>query len=202
MSVSLGKYRLNGSYFKIYLKIILLLLLINFEIQASAFSQDDERITPVIQLRFSVEDSVKYITAQVNEYINDTLGDPISELDLYFFVQRTFSRLPIGDYFNTTDENGEVRIEFPYDLPGDSDGNVVIIASIEEDDRFEGVEVSKTASFGVPADIDRQEYKRSLAAAGANAPISLLILVNGLILVVWGIIIYIFTQIYRIHRAE
>ena len=197
-----GKNLFNGSYINIYTKLILLLLLVNFELQAIAFKQDDERITPLIQLRFSEEDSVKYITAQVNDYANDTIGDPIPELDLYFFVQRTFSRLPIGDYFNTTDENGEVRIEFPYDLTGDSAGNVIIIASIEEDDRFEGTEVSKTVSFGIPVDYDQHENKRTLAAAGANAPINLLILVNGIILAVWCVIIYIFTQIYKIRRAE
>ena len=192
----------NGSYINSYTKMILLLFLVNFELQASTFRQDDERITPLIQLRFSEEDSVKYITAQVNEYANDTIGDPISELDLYFFVQRTFSQLPIGDYFNTTNENGEVRIEFPYDLSGDSAGNVIIIASIEEDDRFVGAEVSKIASFGIPVDYEIHGNRRTLAAAGANAPISLLLLVNGIILAVWGIIIYIFTQIYRIRRAE
>ncbi len=202
MSVSFKKYRLEGSQVKIHIKIILLLFLVNLEGQANAFGQDDERITPAIQLSFSVEDSVKYITAQVKEYINDTIGAPIPDLDLYLYVQRTFSRLPIGDYFNTTDEHGEVKIEFPFDLPGDSAGNVVIIASVEEDDRFEGVEVSETVSLGIPAAVHLHESKRSLAAAGANAPISLLILVNATILVVWGIIIYIFTQIYRIRRAE
>jgi hypothetical protein len=197
-----GKKLFNGSYIDIFTKLILLLFLVNFELQAIAFRQYDERITPFIQLRFSEEDSVKYITAQVNEFANDTIGDPISELDVYFFVQRTFSQLPIGDYFNTTDENGEVRIEFPYDLTGDSAGNVIIIAKIEEDDRFEGVELSKTASFGIPVDYEQHENKRTLVAAGANAPISLLILVNGIILAVWGILIYIFIQIYRIRRAE
>ena len=197
-----AKNHLNGSFIKICIKLILSLFLVYFELQASAFRQDDKRITPVIQLRFSEEDSIKYITAQVNEYSSDSLGKPIAELDLYFFVQRTFSQLPIGDYFNTTNENGEVRIEFPYDLSGDSAGNVTIIASIEEDDRFEGTEVSKVASFGIPVDYDIHGNRRTLAAAGANAPISLLILVNGIILAVWGIIIYIFTQIYRIRRAE
>jgi hypothetical protein len=100
------------------------------------------------------------------------------------------------------DENGVVRIEFPSDLPGDSAGNVVIIASVEEDDSYKGVEVSDKVRFGVPSGIDNRENKRSLAAAGANAPISLLILVNGIILVVWGMIIYIFTEIFRIRRAE
>ena len=197
-----AKNHLNGSFIKICIKLILSLFLVYFELQASAFRQDDERITPVIQLRFSEEDSIKYITAQVNEYSSDSSGKPIAELDLYFFVQRTFSQLPIGDYFNTTNENGEVRIEYPNDLPGDSAGNVIIIARIEEDDRFDGVEVSKIASFGIPFYIDHRANKRSLTAASANAPISLLILVNGIILVVWGIIIYIFTQIYRIRRVE
>lgn len=195
------KNRFHGSYIRICIKMLLLLLIMSFELQAIGFTQDSERITPVIQLRFSEEDSIKYITAQVNEYSSDSAGKPIAELDLYFFVQRTFSQLPIGEYFNTTDENGEVRIEFPYDLPGDSAGNVIIIAIIEEDDRFEGAELSKIVSFGVPAEIDQQANKRTLAAAGANAPISLLILVNGIILMVWGVIIYIFTQIYKISRV-
>ena len=202
MKTNWVKNRLNGSYFKICIKLILSLLLVTCELQAYAFRQEGERITPVIQLQFSEEDSIKYISAQVNEYSSDSIGKPIAELDLYFFVQRTFSQLPIGDYFNTTDENGEVRIEFPNDLRGDSAGNVIIIAMIEEDDMFEGVEVSKIASFGIPVYTDPRENKRSLVSASANAPISLLLLVNGIILVVWGIIIYIFTQIYRIRRVE
>ena len=202
MKMNWGKNCLNGSFIKLCFILILSLYFVFIELQASAFIQDDERITPVIQLEFSVEDSIKYITAQVNEYNLDSIGKPIGELDLYFFVQRTFSELPIGDYFNTTNENGEVRIEFPNDLRGDSAGNVTIIARIEEDDMFEGVEVSKTASFGIPVTIDHRANKRSLTAAGANAPISLLLLVNGIILAVWGIIIYIFTQIFRIRRAE
>jgi hypothetical protein len=201
MQKRLNKYSLTGSSFPVCKGIFLLFFLVNLANQAGAFFQEDEQITPVIQLRFSVEDSVKYVTAQVNEKLHDSIGAPIPEVDLYLYVQRTFSRLPIGDYFNTTDETGQVTVEFPNDLPGDTAGNVTIIASIEEDDRLEAAEVSKVANFAVPADIDPHENKRSLAAAGANAPISLLLLVNGLILVVWGIIVYIFTQIIKIRRA-
>jgi hypothetical protein len=180
---------------------ILLLILGNPVYQADASGQEEQRIRPIIQLSFSVEDSIKYLTAQVNEYAKDSIGAPIEDLDLYLYVQRTFSRLPIGDYFNTTDENGRVKIEFPHDLPGDTAGNVVVIASIEEDENIEAAERSKVAGFGIPANIDPAENKRSLAAASAYAPISLLILVNGFILVVWGIIVYIFLQIFRIRRA-
>ena len=103
MKMNCVKNRLNGSYIKICIKLILLLLLVIFELQAYAFRQEDERITPVIQLQFSEEDSIKYITAKVNDYSSDSMGKPIAELDIYIFVQRTFSQLPIGDYFNTTD---------------------------------------------------------------------------------------------------
>ncbi len=116
MKMNRLKNHLDRSSIKIGIGMILLFILMNFELQAISFIQDDERITPVIQLEFSVEDSLKYITAQVNEYNLDSIGKSIGELDIYFYVQRTFSQLPIGDYFNTTDENGEVRIEFPYDL--------------------------------------------------------------------------------------
>jgi hypothetical protein len=201
MQKRLNKNRLHGPSLAIRYRIITMLLLTGMAVQASAFFQDDERITPAIQLRFSVKDSVKYVTAQVNESLHDSIGAPIPNVDLYLYVQRTFSRLPIGEYFNTTDETGQVTVEFPNDLPGDTAGNVTIIASLEEDDNFKAAEVSKVANFAVPADIDPHENKRSLAAAGANAPISLLLLVNGLILVVWGILVYIFTQIFKIRRA-
>jgi hypothetical protein len=52
----------DGSSIKIAIGMILLFILANFELQATAFKQDGERITPVIQLGFSEEDSIKYIT--------------------------------------------------------------------------------------------------------------------------------------------
>jgi hypothetical protein len=156
--------------------------------------------TAEINLDFSVEEGKKLITATVIETFGDSLGTPVPDLDVYFFVERTFKPLPIGDIFNTTDENGQVTIEFPADLPGDTLGNVTIIARIQESDEFKDTEVSKTVDWGVPLVIDDTASERSLWAAGANAPIPLLILVNSLILIVWSIIFYLIYELFKISR--
>lgn len=156
--------------------------------------------TADIKLRFNEDGDSKLITATVTETFGDSLGEPVPDLDLYFFVERTFRPLPIGDIFNTTDEEGNVTIEFPADLPGDSMGYVNVIARIQDSDEFEESEVTQKIRWGVPLETDNQENKRSLWAAGANAPIPLLILVNTLILTAWSIIIYLIFQLYKISR--
>ncbi len=154
----------------------------------------------IIKLNFHKQGDKKLITAQAFEYNNEAVGKPIPDLDLYFYVDRSFSPLPIGDVFSTTDENGEASVEFPNDLPGDTLGNVKIIVKIQDSDTYAKTEVSKVINWGVPLLMDHSENKRTLWAASANAPISLLLLVNGLIAVTWGIIIFVFLRIYKISR--
>lgn len=163
----------------------------------SGISQDRKAF---IELDFWEENGKRNITATAYDFERDSIGAPIEGVDLYFFVQRTFSLLPIGDRFNTTDENGEVIVEFPSDLPGDTIGNVTVIVKIEEADDYANMEVSKDVNWGIPLVIDHSESKRTLWAASANAPISLMILTNSLILIAWGLIFYIILKIYHISK--
>jgi hypothetical protein len=132
----------------------------------------------------------------------DQLGLPIEELDLYFYVERTFSLLPIGDVFNTTDENGEVLIEFPSDLPGDTEGNVVIVVKIIESDIYSDLTMEIKKNWGIPTQFDQLKEKRSLWAAAANAPITLVLAVSGMILVIWYIICYIIFILFKISKIK
>lgn len=187
--------------FRVFLKSIykLIFCIILFFLFSVQYSQGQEK-KAIIRLQFSEDGVKKYITAKVNEFENDSIGDPVSEIDLYFYVERTFSLLPIGDVFNTTEENGEVKIEFPSDLPGDSVGNVKIIVKILEADEYTDTEVQKTIDWGKVTRFSNKQTERSLWAAGANAPISLLLLTNLLILTVWGIIVYIIYKIVQISK--
>lgn len=171
--------------------------LINLSLIANA--EEGEKVA-IIRLSFTEEDGQKYITANLNEWAQDSIGSPIAEVDLYFYVERTFSLLPIGDIFNTTDENGEVTIEFPMDLPGDDHGNVVVIAKLEDAENYPDAEVSETIDWGIPTDQNPHAENRTLWSAGANAPLSLLFLTNSLIAIAWGIIFYIGYKLYRISR--
>lgn len=164
---------------------------------SNAWGQSEHAL---IKLDFTEQNGEKYVKATAYHLENDSIGDPIADLDLYFYVQRTFSQLPIGDRFNTTDENGEITVEFPSDLPGDSLGNVELIVKIQEADEYADTTVNATLKWGIPLVSNENESERTLWAAGANAPISLLVLTNLLILVAWGIIIYIVTKIYSISK--
>lgn len=178
----------------------LLLIIVLLLYQSPATSAEELDNSAIIQLKFSEENSIKNITATLNEFRNDSIGDPIADVDLYFYVERTFSLLPIGDIFNTTDENGEVTIEFPSDLPGDSIGNVNVIVRLEDAEDYSDIESSQIIKWGIPAQIDFRKEERSLWSAGANAPISLMLLTNILILVAWGIIFFIMYKLYRISK--
>ena len=153
---------------------------------------------PKFSLSFTEENDVHTIKATAT----DQEGVPIEELDLYFYVQRTFSLLPIGDTFNTTNEKGEVEVEFPTDLPGDPEGKVIIVVKILESDLYNDLSVELTKNWGVPTPLELLDEKRSLWAAAANAPITLVLSISGMILAIWFIICYIIIVLYRISKIK
>lgn len=175
--------------------IVLGMFCLNNSITYGQDSMEDAKIS----LYFTEEDDTKTITA----IATDNEGLPIEELDLYFYVARTFSLLPIGDVFNTTDENGRVELEFPKDLPGDTEGNVTIVVKIFESDIYNDLEIKTMKTWGIPVEkIDYSVEKRSLWAAAANAPITLVLIVCGLILAIWSIICYIIFILFKISKVK
>lgn len=163
-----------------------------------ALSQEEMQ-DATITLNFSEETDSKTIIATVL----DAEGIPAEDVELYFFAQRTFSLLPIGDDFNVTDENGVIEVEFPNDLPGDFNGDLVIVTKLIESDIFNDLTVENTINWGIPTVIeDPKSEKRSLWAAAANAPMSLIFIVSALILSVWYVICYILFKLYRISKIK
>ena len=177
------------------LKIIFSCSLI-FIANTKSYGQDLQDAT--IVLSFSEENESKTIIATAL----DSASLPIEELDLYFYVKRTFSLLPIGDVFNTTDENGVVEIIFPTDLPGDIEGNVFLVVKIMESDLYNDLEIKKNIKWGIPTQINQTEEERSLWAAAANAPITLIVVVSFMIIAVWYIIFYIVFILFKISNIN
>ena len=153
----------------------------------------------IVAVSFSEEDNTKTIIAKAS----DQTGLPIEDLELYFYVKRTFSLLPIGDGFNSTDENGILEIEFPNDLPGDTEGNVIIVVKVIESDIYNDLTIETTKKWGLPLILEETSVeKRSLWAAAANAPLSLIISISLMIIAVWYIICFILYKLYRISRVK
>jgi len=184
---------IKGQVFKMFLFIGFLLT------SSIGIYSQDEMLDAIVSIDFTeVEDSKTIIATAV-----DQEGIPIEDLELYFYVQRTFSLLPIGDDFYYTDEEGIIEVEFPLDLPGDENGNVIIVTKLIESDIYNDLTIEKTKNWGIPIEIeDQKNEKRSLWAAAANAPMSLIFIVSALILSVWYIICYILYKLYRISKIK
>lgn len=189
--------RINNYLNRFVSKLLILLSLIAF-ISSSVYGQDSME-DAILTVSFSEDNDTKIITTKAA----DQSGIPIEDLELYYFVKRTFSLLPIGDPFNSTDENGIIEVKFPNDLPGDTEGNVIIVVKILESDLYNDQTLEVSKNWGIPTVIeDPKTEKRSLWAAAANAPISLIVIVSSMIIAVWYIIFYIIFKLYKISRIK
>ena len=148
-----------------------------------------------ISLSFPEKDSVRQVTANLTN-----AGTAVKDIDIHFYVKKSFGLLPLEGDFTTTDENGEASVDFPTDLPGDVSGNVIVIARVEDDEKLGNVEAMKTVNWGIPVKAESGVAVRSLSSSGDNAPWPLTITVTSLVVIVWGIIFYILYQLILIKK--
>ncbi|WP_242092015.1 hypothetical protein [Aestuariivivens sediminicola] len=179
------------------LKISCLVFIMIFNANIVCGQDDEIKEEAKIALSFNEDDRSKIIVATATNISNE----PIEDLELYFYIKRSFSNLPIGDFFNSTDETGVVEVEFPADLPGDSEGNVTILVKLMDSDLYNDQTIETVKKWGVPSPSpDHIDEKRSLWAAAANAPIPLIIIISALIFSIWFIIFYIIYILFKINK--
>ncbi len=135
----------------------------------------------------------------------DSAGNylPVESADIKVMVKRLFSRLAVGEDYNFTDENGQVLINFPIDLPGDAQGSLAIEAGVLENDTYGNVLVSQSLPWGSDELKQPDRFdERNMWSARDKAPIYLLIWPNLMLLSVWGVIAYLILELIRISRDK
>lgn len=138
-------------------------------------------------------DTIK--TVMVEGYKIDASGNetPLSGESVTVSVQRMFSRLPIGDV--SLDETGKGSLEFPSDLPGDSLGNLQVVAFIAENETFGNIESSVTVQWGKP----KQPLSMIHRALWTQiAPMWMIVSLTFLLIGVWAHYVYVLAQIIKI----
>ena len=163
------------------------------------FEDTQEEIAVVessFEMALEEEDSAR----QVRVTLLDGQAAPVGEVEVTLYVQRLFGLLPLSSDPETTDEDGTVLVKFPADIPGDSLGNLVIVAKVEDHERFGNLEFRRKINWGVPVVIDHAKKARELWSSRANAPIYLIVFVNSMLIGIWGVILYIVYQAYKIYR--
>lgn len=138
-----------------------------------------------MKISFIEIDSIKNIKASAYELGANGENIPVDE-DVAFYVPRQFSLLKIGE---AELEEGEGTIEFPITLPGDSIGNLKIIAKIEESDDFGTVESIAIKDWGNPRPPVIIEKRRGLG--DTDAPLWMVYTLIILLSAVWFHYLYI-----------
>ncbi len=157
------------------------------------FAQDKQA---ELKLDFAKEDSLNVCKVNV---VSE--GQPVAEVSVKLFVKRLFGLLPVGE--ESTDETGVASFEVPNDIPGDASGKLTIIAKIEDDENYENVETEAAVNWGVIKKDDTSIVaNRSLAASRENAPIYFIIVSNLIIIGIWGTILYVVLQVFKIKRIS
>jgi hypothetical protein len=152
-----------------------------------------------IEISSFIEDSVMYLKAKVVK--GDETGEfiPVEDADLKFYVKRDYGFLPLTESNLSTDEDGEVILEFPFIIPGNSDGELTFVARLEDNEDLGMVESYLIEQWGTPT-IITHTHQRALWASRMNAPIWVILVVNSILLGIWLTIMYIVYQLYIIRK--
>lgn len=127
---------------------------------------------------------------------------PVKDVEVKIMIKRLGGNLTVGDEATyTTDSSGTVTAEFKRDsIPGDANGNIVLIAKVEENDNYGNLSIEKTAKWGAPLTYYNTFNERSLFATRNKTPIWLLFMAYLIIGIVWGTLIYLVFQIFKIKK--
>ena len=136
-------------------------------------------------------------------YENNNEWLPAKEVDLKIGIGRDGVVLPAGDEATyTTDSAGVATVELKkLNLPGDVDGNYMLVAKVEDNDVYGNLMIEKSVPWGVATKIDNSFFdQRTLWTTRFRTPFWLLFMAYALVIGVWGTLIYLVMQIVRIHK--
>jgi hypothetical protein len=143
----------------------------------------------------------KMITAQLMALV-DTTWTSISAVDVVIGVKRLGGILNANETLTyATDSSGRVTAEFKRDsIPGDANGNIILVASVIDHDVYGNLSAELTAPWGAKTIYTSNFDHRSLFARRGHSPIWLELLAYSIVLAVWSIIIYLLVQINNIKK--
>ena len=132
----------------------------------------------------------------------DTLWTAIADVEMQIGVKRLDGNLSVNETPTfTTDSIGGVTAEFKRDsLPGDTKGNLVLVASIIDNELYGNLTTEIEVPWGSKSVYTTNFDHRTLFARRGHSPIWLELLAYTIVLAVWSVIIYLVFQINKIKK--
>jgi hypothetical protein len=158
--------------------------------------EDSEIAVKDINLELNLKeiDSVK--TGIITAYTIDSVGvkTPVEEADVIISVKGMLSNMKIKE---GTIENGKYEFEFPTDIPGDANNNIIVYSSIEDSDDFGNVIQEKSINWGV----FKKEIKKNKNTLWSKAaPLWMYIVLTILLVGVWANYMYTIISLFKISK--
>lgn len=147
-----------------------------------------------LNMTFSEVDSIKTVTVTATTTENGK-EVPVTGETVSVYVPRMFSNLSIGEL--TLDETGTASIEFPSDIPGGKQGDLIIVAAFVNSSTYGNVEKSETKHWGIPTDYLPTSHR---ALWTQRAPTWMIYTLSILLSGVWGHYIFAVISLIRIKR--
>jgi hypothetical protein len=146
-------------------------------------------------------DTCNFASARLTNPISGDGAHPIANATVAFFVQRLFGKMPIADESTAaTDDSGIAEIAFPKDFPGDANGTVTIVASIEDNALTGPLEAHASGKWGAVLPVVANPFPRALWEPRAPLPliITFCILLGG----VWITYGFVLSQLFYIKSRK
>lgn len=150
-----------------------------------------------ITLAFNTEGETRKITAKVEQVADDGTKSPASGINVKIGAKSYFGILPASKSSVYTNDEGLATIDFPNNFIGDENGELTIIASIE-DMEYNPVHTSETITWGLVNPKDYWTERRALWKNNDHIPIWLLTSFIIAALAIWGTIGYVALLVRKI----
>lgn len=155
-----------------------------------------------IAIDTSTVDSVRSITATVMKLENNE-WIPAADVEMKLGIKRLGGILSGGEEATyTTDSTGTATAEFNKDkLPGDLHGNIILVASVQDNDDFGNLLIEKQVPWGIAEKPNTHFFdQRALWATQFKTPYWLLFMVYSIGLGIWATLLYLLFQLFKIKK--
>ena len=127
---------------------------------------------------------------------------PIGGVDMVLAVKRLGGDLPADQNpTHTTDSVGTASVDFAIaGLSGDSAGNITLIAKVEDNDVYGNLTSERSVPWGVATSYVSDVNNRTLFARRGRSPIWLIFMTYSIGVAVWGVILFLAFQIWKIKK--
>jgi mono/diheme cytochrome c family protein len=127
---------------------------------------------------------------------------PAKGINVVVFVTRYFGTMSIADP-KATSEAGIASFEWPKDLPGDKDGNVIVGAKVSDPSgNLPESAITDTLGIGTPTNKPSLTDTRAMWSTRDKAPVWIILTYSLAVITVWAFIFYILISVIGMRKIK